>query len=280
MANGNFGGGSGATILDPLLIEDLLDLNAVRNGLAKYYKLVNDIDASYEALVAVGLGDSGKGFKPIGWLTDATRTVFTGYVDFNYKKIYNLYINRPTCQYCGLFSTISSTIYDKIKKARIENAYVYGSNYTGILTGQLTVPMSNIYVSGTVIGGDRTGGITGDLATTGGLSDCRVQLSTLKGLTWVGGAVGSVAITSGVTGGISKTVVTGNKISAVAKAGGVYGFNYTTTGIGTTPIASDCYVNVAAIERLTGTATTFGRINGDGNTITNCYAYEGMEWII
>jgi hypothetical protein len=93
MANGTFGGGTGVSG-DPYLIEDLLDLDAVRNNLSAYYELANDIDAADTVN-----WNSGAGWDPIGNGTNK----FIGHFDGKGHKIIGLYINKGFTDYAGLF---------------------------------------------------------------------------------------------------------------------------------------------------------------------------------
>lgn len=124
MAGGNFGGGTG-TVLSPFLIEDAVDLNAIRNQTTgKYFKLVNDIDLSLEALNAVGLGAKGAGWAP---LVSDGQGYFMGGLNFNFHKITNLYINRPNEDGVGLFKRFHGFDFSNmIIRPRIENVNIIG----------------------------------------------------------------------------------------------------------------------------------------------------------
>ena len=132
MANGNFGGGTG-TSTDPYLVEDARDLLNC-NKYDKYYKQVCDIDLSeYQ---------DGEGFPGV-------RVVMSSYgssgtrVRFHYDgcgfKIKNMYQNKPTSQYTGLFiigwvvgERTESQVY--IKNVSVINANVNGKNACALLS--------------------------------------------------------------------------------------------------------------------------------------------------
>jgi hypothetical protein len=89
---------------NPIIITTATQLDDVRNGLNKYYKLGNNIDLIHY-LASSGAGYSkwgAAGWMPIG--------IFTGGFDGNGYKITGLWINRNTV-YVGLFgNTNGATI--------------------------------------------------------------------------------------------------------------------------------------------------------------------------
>lgn len=120
MANGLFAGGSG-TETNPYLIEDAHDLNAIRNNVGAYYKLVNDIDLNIPPY------NEGAGWIPINGNVK---------LDGDFYTIYNLYISRPTVEGQGLFGFGSDDVGIRYCiNLYIKNASVTGSNNTGIIWG-------------------------------------------------------------------------------------------------------------------------------------------------
>jgi hypothetical protein len=195
MAGGNFGGGTG-TVLSPFLIEDAVDLNAIRNQTTgKYFKLVNDIDLSLEALNAVGLGANGAGWSP---LQHEGRNCFNGSFNFNFHKITNLYINRPNEDGVGLFKRFAyDDVTGKFIRPRIEGVNITGGNYVGALVGEVGWRACGVDAAGTiesvsVIGGsisgtDYVGGVIGGInITRGGIiplfKDIKVDISNISGI--------------------------------------------------------------------------------------------------
>ncbi|RLG28463.1 hypothetical protein DRO03_09765, partial [Methanosarcinales archaeon] len=104
-------------------ITNCTELQNIRNNLDGDYYLANDIDCS-----AFDYGD-GKGFMPIGTYD----SVFTGTFDGKGYKITNLYINRPSTDYVGLFGDIGSR--GEITNTSLEDVDVNGSAYVGGLVG-------------------------------------------------------------------------------------------------------------------------------------------------
>ena len=118
LAGGLFGGGIG-TELDPYLVEDANDLNAVRNNLAACYKQVANIDLSIYP-----------NWSPLGDID--VGPPFTG--EFNGQRylIDNLTISSNN-QYLGLFGLTAGAT---IKKVVLNNANITGTSdhqITGIL---------------------------------------------------------------------------------------------------------------------------------------------------
>lgn len=153
MANGNFAGGDG-TANNPYLIEDAHDLNAVRNGLDKHYKLIKDIDLDVPPY------NEGEGWIPI--------EDFNGVVNGNGKTVNNLFIKATTYN-SGLFGTISE---GRVTSLGLNNVIVYGSNKndtTLVSTGGLAGRIISSTVNGCYCVGVINGGKSTQRSDTGGL---------------------------------------------------------------------------------------------------------------
>lgn len=156
MANGLFGGGDGS-LASPFLVEDILDLNEIRNNLDKNFRLKNNIEAN------VAPFNSDLGWEPINY--------FIGQFDGDGYIIDNLYINRPTQDYVGLFGQSSSTT---IINTIVKNANIVGRSYVGALGGNLgiSVSFSRNGTTGNIQGVSYVGGLAGRLyGTTAKLVD-------------------------------------------------------------------------------------------------------------
>lgn len=249
MSLGNFGGGTG-TQSNPYLVEDLLDLNAIRNNSTAHYKLVNDIDASLTSLTAVGLEDSGKGWAPIRGST-AGSTAFTGGINFNLHKITNLYINRPGVDRIGFIGQLNSL---DITRARIINADITGGSFTGILAGDSSSKITNCKVSGKVYGVNNVGGIIGYFSGVAGIEDAKAELIEITGVNNVGGAVG---VSGGAAQSPLKDVIVecSGSIKGVSNVSGILGYSSSASTF------TDVYFLGKTIERLSGTSTYFSDIN-------------------
>lgn len=266
MANGNFGGGIG-TYHDPFMIEDLLDLSKI-GSINKYFKLANDIDASKEAMSIAGIFTDGKGWVPIG-----TSSVHTGHasfaglkgLDFDMKKIKNLYINRPDEDDVGFFGCLGNYNNDIefiIKRPYFENADIKGKNNVGILAGSvITASALKQYIDGlcckgTVSGVNYIGGAVGSFNPYNSNQSYMKNVyceCTVSGENYVGGITGNLPNTS--VGTTVSFCLSKGKVYGASYVGGIAGGNVAT-------LISNCYSLLDSITRTYGSATTFGRITG------------------
>ena len=121
------------------------ELQNIRNDLTGDYYLANDIDCS-------GIAN----FMPIGNLSSK----FTGTFDGQGYKITNLYINRTSTGFVGLFGRTDSG--SEIKDVGLEEVSVRGQHYVGGLVGVNYGTITNSYSSGSVSGDVCVGGLVGD----------------------------------------------------------------------------------------------------------------------
>ena len=172
------------------------------------------------------------GFLPIGNSTNKFQGTFNG----NGHKISNLYINRETTDYVGLFGNTTGTI----KNLIIDNVNVTGNNYVGGLSGYSNGTFTSITANITVKGTTNVGGLSG---YSYGTNIKRSNItSTVEGSTNVGGVSGdsgnvySVQITSTVTGtnyvggvfgkgNTIKSSIVSSNVSGTSNVGGVTGYN-------------------------------------------------------
>jgi hypothetical protein len=144
-----FEGGTG-TAANPYQVSTLDQLQDLDKNLNKHFILINNIDAS-----ATSTWNNGAGSKPIdlgNW------NGFIGGFDGDGYVISNLFINRPSTDYIGLFHILGSgTIFD----VGIVNADVTGGYYTGALVGWQLGAISNCHASGSVTGGQGVGMLVG-----------------------------------------------------------------------------------------------------------------------
>ena len=172
------------------------------------------------------------GFLPIGNSTNKFQGTFNG----NGHKISNLYINRETTDYVGLFGNTTGTI----KNLTIDNVNVTGNNYVGGLSGYSNGTFTNITSNTTVKGTTNVGGLSG---YSYGTNIKRSNITSMvEGSTNVGGVSGdsgnvySVQITSTVTGtnyvggvfgrgNTIKSSIVSSNVSGTSNVGGVTGYN-------------------------------------------------------
>ena len=267
------GNGSG-TESDPYKIYTLDDLQNMNNDSDAHFILMNDIDAS-----ATSTWNSGAGFKPIG----EYETRFVGTFNGQNYTISNLYINRPSTNYIGLFGYVDGSF--NTMHLNLENVYVVGNFGTGGLIGELE--HGEVYqcnVSGYVKGPHCTGGLigimendgsviksstTGIMESTGvcvggligeAISRCEVINSSstmsINGQNYIGGLVGLNSRSN-----ITNSYSTG-KLNGTSYIGGLVG--YTTTSEIT---------NSYSIGSVSGTSNVGGLIGYTATSeITNSYS--------
>ncbi|RNI11753.1 hypothetical protein EFE42_09970, partial [Methanohalophilus sp. RSK] len=198
--------GSG-TSEDPYQISDVYELQYVINDLDANYILINDIDAS-------GTSDwnSDAGFEPIG---DDTNK-FTGTFDGNGSVISNLYINRPSTNYVGLFGYIDSSA--SINNVGLEDVNVNGSSDVGGLGGENNGYVNQSYSTGNVTGSSDVGGLVGE---NSGYVNQSYSTGTVTSDYYVGGLVGANG------GSVNQSYSAGNvTIGIGANVGGLIGDQY------------------------------------------------------
>ena len=150
-------------------------LQGMKNNLTGNYVLGSDIDAS-----ATSGWNSGKGFDPIangnsidqatpGW-EPLAEAAFVGNFHGLGNSIDNLYINRPTESFIGLFGVLSSAA---IRDINLTDVSITGSGSVGALAGvnvaiNKMTNVSNINVSGSLFADSGVGGLIGlNLASSG-----------------------------------------------------------------------------------------------------------------
>ena len=192
-------------------ISTLSDLQAIKNNLTGQYILDNDINAADTVTWNGGLG-----FEPIGTSTSA----FKGSLDGNGHTISNLYINRPSTSYDGLFGYIKNTStppYDAVIGVTLSSASITGGNSTGGITGYVgTYDNVSGSVSGSVTGLTSVGGIAA--VVLGGVSN------SINSATIVGSGSNIGGIVGGNSGAVSNSISTGS-VTGTAYVGGVVGAN-------------------------------------------------------
>jgi filamentous hemagglutinin family protein len=214
-----------------MLVNNADQLQKINTNLSGKYAIGRDIDA----------GDTrkwhnGEGFIPLG---ASFSSPFVGKLDGMNRTISNLYINRPTTDYVGLFSISQGDI----KNLGLINAYVRGSDTVGTFIGSNAGGMlSNVYATGYVraegdpkiMSSDRplhTGGLVGvngmalkNLFTfvTGQITDAYSDV-TVSGNSGLGGIVGTNYGFVDRVYAVGKIELTGDTTSSVS--GGIAGIN-------------------------------------------------------
>ena len=178
----DFEGGSG-TEDDPYLIEDLEQLQAVRNDLSAHYELINDINAS-----ETEGWNAGEGFRIIG-----KDEPFKGTFDGRDNKIEGLYIHRRSLGYSedvGLFGIIGEK--GKVRNVILKDVNVKGGPFVGALAGRNCGSITYSYATGYIRASSGTFTFAGGLAgsNSGMVSNSRFADGEVMGGNYVGGLVG------------------------------------------------------------------------------------------
>ncbi|MGG1634371.1 S-layer homology domain-containing protein [Paenibacillus sp. NRS-1760] len=171
-----FAGGTG-TSSDPYQIANADQLNEVRNhlGAGIYFILTSDIDLSSYA--------SGAGWNPIG---ANNANPFYGNLNGNGFTIRNLTINTGGADHVGLFGVAAYG--SSFANIILEDVDVLGRYYVGGLIGIGENNVSNVYVTGNVVGIESVGGLAGCLY--GGSINNSYFIGSVTGSQLVGGLVG------------------------------------------------------------------------------------------
>ncbi len=209
------GSGSG-TPGDPYIITNVDQLQEMKDNLSAHYALGNDIDAS----ATIGW-DNGAGFLPVG----TPYAAFTGSLDGQGYKITNLYINRPTTDFVGLFGCSQGVV----KNVGLENVNVTGRVHTGGLVGfsgywATPAKVDNCYSTGSVSGDDRVGGLVGSNQGPGKIYNS-YSTGSVTGDWHVGGLVGHNYHSGGT---VDNCYSTGSVSGSGEQVGGLVGRNEAT----------------------------------------------------
>ena len=167
-------------------ISNKYQLQLMNMDLTADYKLQNDIDLS-GVKIQSDIWNTAKGWRAIGNNT----TPFTGNFNANDYTISNLYINRHTTGYQGLFGKINNS---QISNIKLAHGDISGSTDTGSIVGMATgdSSLSNITVTNTTIAAGPSAHIGGIVGTFNGTQISNVKFSDgdISGGNDVGGIVG------------------------------------------------------------------------------------------
>ena len=242
-------GGSGS-VSDPYQISTLADLEKLSLKSA-YWEYCFIQTANIDASKTKNWND-GKGFLPIGF----EDTVFAGSYNGQGYSINNLYINRPSTTYVGLFGYVKN---GDIKNLGIFNCEITGRGRIGGLVGEAEQStVSNCYCSGTLSGSSEIGGLAG-FAYSGSISGCYSTGTMTGSSTSVGGLVGSTSGSVTISNCYSTALVSGANY-----VGGLTGANWGTQ-------VDSCYCAGKVLQ--TGSGGYVGGFVGYNkiSTITECY---------
>ncbi len=243
------------------VITDCTGLQDMNNDLTETYELGNDIDCSAT--------NSGAGFLPVG----TSSSPFRGKLDGKGYVIQDLFINRPSSNYVGLFASLGSTA--QVNNTGMLSANITGSLSVGSLAGENLGSISNCYTTGNVMSSisnlNQVGGLVGNNA--GIITNCTTTSSVMGtasgylAFSNIGGLVGSNS------GAISNSYATGSLIGTISglysssDIGGLVGSNSGTI--------SNSYATGSATN--SGDSSDIGGLVGSNHgSISNSYATGSM----
>ncbi|TIH15583.1 DUF4347 domain-containing protein [Marinifilum sp. JC120] len=167
------------------------------------------------------LGDAEdlKGFKPIGHPFVAFNVDFEG----NGYSIKNLYINRPTQDYVGLFGSASGGSIDNVGLIDVK---ITGNEYTGGLVGKSESTITNSSVTGNITGSSHTAGLVGGGVAS--IANCYFT-GNVQGEHYVGGLIGYLGDNVGSSAKVTSCHASGS-VTGVSACGGLIGRIYGSGG--------------------------------------------------
>ena len=271
---GPFAGGSG-TAEDPYQLADWYNLDNLRDYLSSYFILTDDLDFNsigYTEL-ASETGHDGKGWEPIGSLTDP----FAGRLNGQGYEISNLFIDRPDESDVGLFGILD--IAGVIENVGVVSGNVTGYNNAGGLVGRNDgTIINNTYYTGNVTGNLNVGGLVGynffGTATDAYSAGIVTGQSNVGGLFgWDRGTTSDSYSTSSVTGDDNVGGLTGKNSGTASNSyatGSVTGDDNVGGLIGRNDIAGTAS-NSYSTGSVAGNTNVGGLVGRNAGTVSNSF---------
>jgi len=189
---GTYSGGDG-TSGNPYLIataEDLIELSNTSADWDELYFLQTaniafNSDPTAQDWDGNGISDPTPGFSPIG----NDNTFFTGNYHGDGNTISNLYINRSSTSYIGLFGRTSQQAV--ISYLGLINVDITGQQYVGGLVGYNEGELNNCHTTGSVSGASNVGGLAGIISYST-INNCYSTCTVTGTGNHVGGFVGEI----------------------------------------------------------------------------------------
>jgi len=275
-----YSGGSG-TSEDPYQIANKADLKYLSENTGEWSKhfkqTANIIFASSDFDDGGDFYNSGAGFIPIG--TEAIK--FTGTYNGNGHTIDNLFINRSSTNYIGLFGYTSGAT---IQNIGVTNIDITGGECTGGLVGlNYESEVSNSYSTGSVSGVGGVGGLVGANYYYSTVSNS-YSTGSVSGHNCIGGLVGENFSSSTVSNSYS----TGNVSGTGDGVGGLVGLNYyysTISNSYSTGSVSGTYRDVGGLVGLNYSSSTVsnsystGSVSGTGDGVGGLVGFNYISTI-
>jgi hypothetical protein len=207
-------------------IDTIEGLDGIRDNLRNNYVLIKDLDFedpnSYADSNNMSTYTTGEGWEPIGYYSEEHKIFdpYYGIFDGQGHTISNLYINRPSEYYVGLFGLIEQG--GVVKNLGLGNVSINGAGLTGAVVGKLMGTLENSFATGSVTALDEcTGGLVGthyiedELLVTLTILNSYSEVAVYGGR-GVGGVVGCN------TGDIINSYSTGS-VTGTSLVGGILG---------------------------------------------------------
>jgi len=238
---GSFFDGGDGSVASPYLISNESALDYVRNDGTKNYKLIANVALT-------------KTWTPI--------SSFSGVLDGQSFKITGLTINSTTANE-GFISNNTGTV----KNLQFLGVDCKTNAAFGVITGKNTGgTLQNLVITGSVISTntvDILGGIVGELAAGGKITQCYTNLSISASCGMIGGIAGRLTTSAGQVTEISQCTATGSIEITGSKnrIGGILGRAEGTVSGG---VIKNCLstVNINALSALSATVNGVGGIFG------------------
>ncbi len=242
------------TEANPYKIYNVFQLDQMRNNLDSYFVLEQNIDFNWFDLTDLSFTYSGfSDYDTSGWDSIGDNSnKFTGVFDGQGNVIKNLYVNRPSTDFVGLFGW---TYFAEINNIGLENVNVSGYNYVGSLVGNNKdySEIFNSYSTGSVSGtGDVVGGLVGS-SFSSTISNS-YSTSSVSGDSYVGGLVGNNNYNSEISNSYSTGCVSGDSY-----VGGLIAIN-----------RGSVFYSYSVGE-VSGNSNVGGLVGSNSATVTNSY---------
>jgi len=219
--------GDGSSPDTPIIITTPAELDNIRNGLNRHYKLGNDIDLIAYITSRTDWGTSG--WEPIG----TQHNPFTGSLDGDGYAVIGLWINRSTTNNAGLFGYTQNASFKNLG-VEISSGGIIGGVYVGGLVGRQVAnggdaSIINCYVTGDVtatgmdsLAGGLVGMQNGLSSSVNSITNCYAT-GDVTATYHAGGLVGVQSSNNSGSNSIANCYASGN-VTATYYAGGLIGF--------------------------------------------------------
>ncbi|MFW5945242.1 MAG: GLUG motif-containing protein, partial [Candidatus Natronoplasma sp.] len=207
--------------MDPYQIKNWYHLEDINANLSANYTLMNELNETTEGYhdVAGELANDGKGFNPIAL---SGYPHFTGFLEGNGYDIRDLYINRPSENYLGLFEYVGEE--GLVTNVSLEDVNITGGSYIGAMAGWSEGTVIDSWSSGDIIG-EGTDDVGGLIGGSEGIIERCYSTANVTAHSYVGALVGGI-YSNPETAFINESYAMGTVISDTDYAGGLVGYNY------------------------------------------------------